>query len=58
MSPYFEVKHYSKEETEELLKLSMSDKFNIFYNRNRIITNLCRTLIKVIEELEEMKKKK
>jgi hypothetical protein len=58
MPPYFEVKHYSKEETEELLKLSMSDKFNIFYNRNRIITNLCRTLIKVIEELEEMKKKK
>jgi|19_taG_2_1085344.scaffolds.fasta_scaffold115916_2 hypothetical protein len=53
MSPFFEVKYYSKEEVEDLLKLSMTDKFNIFYDRNKIITNLCRTLLKVWKEVEK-----
>jgi hypothetical protein len=52
MSPYFEVKHYSKEEVENLLKLASSDKFNIFYNKNEIVTNLCRTLLKEMEKNE------
>ena len=53
MSPFFVVKYYSKEEVEQLLNISMTDKLNIFYNRNEIITNLCRTLIKVWEEKEK-----
>jgi len=50
MSPYFEPQYYSKEEVEELLLLASGDKFNIFYDKNKIVVNLCRTL------LEEMKK--
>ncbi len=52
MSPYFEIKYYSKEEVEDLLKLAASDKFNIFYNKNEIVTNLCRTLLKEMEKNE------
>jgi len=50
VSPYFEPHSYSKKEVEELLKLAATDKFNIFYDKNRIVVNLCRTL------LNEMKK--
>ena len=39
MSPFFEVKHYTREEVEELLRISMTDELNIFHNRNKIITN-------------------
>ena len=52
MSPYFEPYIYSKEEVEELLKLASSDKFNIFYDRNKIVVNLCRTLLKELEQNE------
>jgi len=52
MSPYFESHHYSKEEVEELLSLAMTEKFNIFYDRNKIVTNLCRTLLKEMEKNE------
>ena len=55
MSPFFEPEYYSKEQVEKLLKLSMTDRFNIFYNRNKIITNLCRTLLKLIEDQEKEK---
>ena len=55
MSPFFKVQLYTKEEVENLLKISMTDELNIFYNRNEIITNLCRTLIKVWDEIEEDK---
>jgi hypothetical protein len=55
MAPYFEIKHYSKKEVEELLKVSMTDELNIFYDRNKIVTNLCRTLLKVWDEAEEDK---
>ena len=55
MSPFYDIKYYSKEEVNDLLKISMTDKFNIFYDRNEIITNLCRTLIKVWEESETNK---
>jgi len=54
MSPFFEVKHYTKEEVEELLRISMTDELNIFHNRNKIITNLCRTLLKVWEDKENL----
>ena len=52
MSPYFEIKYYSKKEVEDLLKLAASDKFNIFYNKNEIVTKLCRTLLKEMEKNE------
>ena len=52
MSPYFEIKHYSKKEVEDLLKLASSDKFNIFYNKNEIVPTLCRTLLKEMEKNE------
>ena len=52
MSPYFEIKYYSKEEVKDLLKLAASDKFNIFYDKNKIVTNLCRTLLKEMEKNE------
>tara|TARA_R100000008_G_C3418713_1_gene83771 strand:- start:94 stop:261 length:168 start_codon:yes stop_codon:yes gene_type:complete len=55
MSPFFEVKHYSKEEVEKILKISMTEELNIFHNRNKIITNLCRTLLKVWDETEKKK---
>ena len=58
MAPFFSVKHYTKEEVEELLKISMTEELNIFYNRNKIITNLCRTLKKVMEDLEKEQTKK
>tara|TARA_R100000808_G_C2142397_1_gene150192 strand:+ start:2100 stop:2267 length:168 start_codon:yes stop_codon:yes gene_type:complete len=54
MSPFFEVKHYTREEVEELLRISMTDELNIFHNRNKIITNLCRTLLKVWEDRENL----
>ena len=41
-----------KEEVEELLKVASGDKFNIFYNKNEIVVNLCRTLIKEMEKDE------
>ena len=53
MSPFFVVKYYSKEEVEQLLRISMTEELNIFYNRNEIITNLCRTLINIWEEQEK-----
>ena len=53
MSPYFEPHYYSKEEVEELLSLASGDKFNIFYNKNEIVVNLCRTLIKEMEKNEK-----
>tara|TARA_R100000152_G_C6779571_1_gene211324 strand:- start:2053 stop:2217 length:165 start_codon:yes stop_codon:yes gene_type:complete len=53
--PYFKIQHYSKEEVEKLLEISMTEELNIFYNRNEIITNLCRTLLKVWDESEEDK---
>ena len=53
MSPYFEPYYYSKEEIEELLKLASSDKFNIFYNKNEIVVNLCRALLKEMETNED-----
>lgn len=53
MSPYFEPYYYSKEEVEELLKLAASNKFNIFYDRNKIVVNLCRTLLKELEKNEK-----
>jgi|TARA_Y100000034_G_C6836207_1_gene377911 hypothetical protein len=53
VSPYFEPHYYSKEEIEELLILASSDKFNIFYDRNKIVVNLCRTLLKEIEKNEK-----
>jgi hypothetical protein len=52
MSPYHEPHHYSKEEVEELLILAAGDKFNIFYDRNKIVVNLCRTLLKEMENNE------
>ncbi len=52
MSPYFEPKYYSKEEVEELLKLASGDRFNIFYNKNEIVVNLCRTLLEEIKKNE------
>ena len=52
MSPYFEPHYYSKEEVEELLRLASGGKFNIFYNKNEIVVNLCRTLIKEMENNE------
>tara|TARA_R110000824_G_scaffold111218_4_gene259585 strand:+ start:3556 stop:3720 length:165 start_codon:yes stop_codon:yes gene_type:complete len=52
MSPYYEPHHYSKEEVKELLILAASDKFNIFYDRNKIVVNLCRTLLKEMENNE------
>jgi hypothetical protein len=55
MSPYFKVDYYSKEEVESLLKISMTEELNIFHDRNEIITNLCRTLLKVWDETEEDK---
>jgi len=54
MAPFFNVKHYTKDEVEELLKISMTDELNIFHNRNKIITNLCRTLLKVWEDKENI----
>ena len=33
----------------------LTEELNIFYNRNEIITNLCRTLLKVWDESEEDK---
>tara|TARA_R110000824_G_scaffold326843_2_gene513783 strand:- start:717 stop:878 length:162 start_codon:yes stop_codon:yes gene_type:complete len=53
VSPYFEPHYYSKEEIEELLKLAATDKFNIFYDRNKIVVNLCRTLLQEMEKNEE-----
>jgi len=53
VSPYFEPYYYSKEEVEELLKLAASNKFNIFYDRNKIVVNLCRTLLKELEKNEK-----
>lgn len=50
MSPFFKIKYYTKKEVEELLRISMTDELNIFHNRNKIITNLCRTLLKVWKE--------
>ncbi len=50
MSPYYNIEYYSKEEVENLLKISMTEELNIFHNRNEIITNLCRTLLKVWDE--------
>lgn len=50
MSPYFEPRYYSKEEVKELLMLASGDKFNIFYNKNEIVVNLCRTLLKEMEK--------
>ena len=55
MSPFFNTKIYTKKEVENLLKISMTDKLNIFYDRNEIITNLCRTLLKVWDENEKDK---
>jgi hypothetical protein len=52
VSPYHEPHHYSKKEVEELLKLAGGDKFNIFYDRNKIVVNLCRTLLKEMEKNE------
>ncbi len=52
MSPYFEPHFYSKEEVEELLKLAATDKFNIFYDKNRIVVNLCRTLLNEMQKNE------
>jgi hypothetical protein len=53
VSPYFKVDYYSKEEVKKLLKISMTEDLNIFHNRNEIITNLCRTLIKIWEDQEK-----
>jgi hypothetical protein len=53
LTEYIEPHHYSREEVEELLKLASSGKFNIFYDRNKIIINLCRTLLKIMEERNE-----
>ena len=53
MAPYFEPHYYSKEEVEELLKVASGDKFNIFYNKNAIVVNLCRTLLKEMEKNEK-----
>ena len=50
LTEYTEPHHYSKEEVEELLKLASAGKFNIFYDRNKIVINLCRTLLKLMEE--------
>jgi len=55
MSPYFKVEIYSKEEVEKLLRISMTEELNIFHDRNQIITNLCRTLLKVWDEIEKDK---
>tara|TARA_Y100000296_G_C5019064_1_gene178928 strand:- start:465 stop:623 length:159 start_codon:yes stop_codon:yes gene_type:complete len=52
VSPYFEPHFYSKEEVEELLKLAATDKFNIFYDKNRIVVNLCRTLLNEMQKNE------
>jgi len=52
VSPYFEPYYYSEEEIEELLKLAMTNKFNIFYDRNKIVVNLCRTLLKEMKKNE------
>jgi len=53
MAPYFEQYFYSKEEIKELLKLAATDKFNIFYDKNKIVVNLCRTLLKEMEKNEK-----
>jgi len=53
VSPYFKPYYYSEEEIEELLKLAMTDKFNIFYDRNKIVVNLCRTLLKEMKKNEK-----
>ena len=53
MSPYFEPHYYSKEEIQKLLKLAAAEKFNIFYNKNEIVVNLCRTLLKEMEKNEK-----
>ncbi len=50
LTEYIEPHYYSKEEVEELLKLASAGRFNIFYDRNKIIINLCRTLLKIMEE--------
>jgi len=50
LTEYIEPHYYSKEEVEELLKLASAGKFNIFYDRNKIVINLCRTLLKLMEE--------
>jgi len=50
LTEYTEPHYYSKEEVEELLKLASAGRFNIFYDRNKIIINLCRTLLKITEE--------
>jgi len=55
MSPFFKVEYITREEVEKLLKISMTDELNIFYDRNEIITNLCRTLLKVWDENEKLK---
>tara|TARA_R100000008_G_C3575313_1_gene164837 strand:+ start:412 stop:579 length:168 start_codon:yes stop_codon:yes gene_type:complete len=55
MSPYFKVEYYTKKEVEKLLKISMTEELNIFHDRNQIITNLCRTLLKVWDETAEDK---
>ena len=54
MSPFFEVKFYTKEEVEKILNISMTNELNIFHDRNKIITNLCRTLMKVWEDKENL----
>jgi len=53
VSPFFEPHYYSEEEIKELLKLAMTNKFNIFYDRNKIVVNLCRTLLKEMEKNEK-----
>jgi len=45
----------AREEVEKMLEISMTEELNIFYNRNEIITNLCRTLLKVWDESKEDK---
>jgi len=58
MTPPFDIYIYSESEIQKLLELARTSQINIYYNTNEIITNLCRSNLKLINEIKQLKKEK
>ena len=58
MTPPFDIYIYSESEIQKLLELARTSQINIYYNTNEIITNLCRSNLKLINEIKQLKEEK
>tara|TARA_A100001391_G_scaffold186483_1_gene155684 strand:+ start:1426 stop:1614 length:189 start_codon:yes stop_codon:yes gene_type:complete len=58
MTRPFDIYIYSESEIQKLLELARTSQINIYYNTNEIITNLCRSNLKLINEIKQLREEK